>query len=358
MKRTVYLDHSATTPLDKRVLEKMLPYMTENFGNANSLHSFGRTAISAVDASRDTVATLIGAKPNEIYFTSGGSEGDSWAIKSVANCYKNKGNQIIITPIEHPALYASAMDLKNDGFIVDEMRVFSDGTVDLEHLKSIVSDNTIFVGAMMANNEIGTIEPIKEIAKIAHSVGAIAFTDAVQTTGLINYDVKDLGVDMLSMSAHKFYGPKGVGALYVKSGVKISPIVFGGHQEGQGERLGVVVTQLVLVVGQGRAQLLLHGVDVTLCLAVGNVKPLGQTRSIGVGVLGQLLVKPLNSCVGGYLHTSPPVSAVASSDSAVVLSGSTSASTSSSISISTSTSISSSGSFSQARYRRESCNAL
>lgn len=250
MKRIVYLDHSATTPLDKRALEKMLPYMTSDFGNANSLHSFGRTAIDAVDQSRDTVATLIGAKPNEIYFTSGGSEGDSWAIKSVAKCYRDKGNQIIITPIEHPALYSSALALKEEGFIVDFMKVDKDGKVDLNHLKSIVSDNTIFVGAMMANNEIGTIEPIKEIAKIAKSVGAISFTDAVQTTGTINYDVKELGVDMLSMSAHKFYGPKGVGALYIKSGVKVSPIIFGGHQE-RAKRGGT--TNVAGVVGMATA---------------------------------------------------------------------------------------------------------
>ena len=250
MQKIVYLDHSATTPLDNRVLEKMLPYMTSDFGNANSLHSFGRRAIDAVDQSRDTVATLIGAKPNEIYFTSGGSEGDSWAIKSVAKCYRDKGNQIIITPIEHPALYSSAMDLVNEGFVVDFMKVDNEGKVDLEHLKSIVSQNTIFVGAMMANNEIGTIEPIKEIAKVAKSVGAISFTDAVQTTGSINYDVKDLGVDMLSMSAHKFYGPKGVGALYIKNGVKISPIIFGGHQE-RAKRGGT--TNVAGVVGMATA---------------------------------------------------------------------------------------------------------
>ena len=227
----MYLDHAATTPLDKNVIEKMFPFMSDNFGNANSLHTFGRRAVMAVDDSRDTVARLIGAKSNEIYFTSGGTEGDNWAIFSVAKAYQNKGKHIVISPIEHPALYESALLLKSAGYEVDFMKVDKFGTVDLAHLKSIVKEDTIFVGCMMANNEFGTIQPIKEIATIAHSVGAICFTDAVQTTGVIDYNVKDLGVDMLSMSAHKFYGPKGVGALYVRTGVKLLPHIAGGHQE-------------------------------------------------------------------------------------------------------------------------------
>ena len=259
MEKIVYLDHAATTPLDKNVIEKMLPYMTDNFGNANSLHTFGRRAVMAVDDSRDTVARLIGAKPNEVYFTSGGTEGDNWAINSVIKAYKDKGKHVIISPIEHPALHETALSLNSDGYDVEFMKVDNCGKVDLAHLKSIVRNDTIFVGCMMANNEFGTIEPIKEIAKIAHSVGAICFTDAVQTTGVINYNVKDLDVDMLSMSAHKFYGPKGVGALYVKNGVKLLPLVAGGHQE-RSKRGGT--TNVAGIVGMATAlKIALSNVD-------------------------------------------------------------------------------------------------
>ena len=259
MEKIVYLDHAATTPLDKNVIEKMLPYMTDNFGNANSLHTFGRRAVMAVDDSRDTVARLIGAKPNEVYFTSGGTEGDNWAINSVIKAYKDKGKHVIISPIEHPALHETALSLNSDGYDVEFMKVDNCGKVDLAHLKSIVRQDTIFVGCMMANNEFGTIEPIKEIAKIAHSVGAICFTDAVQTTGVINYNVKDLDVDMLSMSAHKFYGPKGVGALYVKNGVKLLPLVAGGHQE-RSKRGGT--TNVAGIVGMATAlKIALSNVD-------------------------------------------------------------------------------------------------
>lgn len=259
MEKIVYLDNAATTPLDKNVIEKMLPYMADNFGNPNSLHTFGRRAVMAVDNSRDTVARLIGAKPNEVYFTSGGTEGDNWAINSTVKAYKDKGNHVIISPIEHPALHETALSLKNDGYDVEFMKVDKFGKVDLEHLKSIVRQDTIFVGCMMANNEFGTIEPVKEIAKIAHSVGAICFTDAVQTTGVINYNVKDLDVDMLSMSAHKFYGPKGVGALYVKNGVKLLPLVAGGHQE-RSKRGGT--TNVAGIVGMATAlEIALSNVD-------------------------------------------------------------------------------------------------
>ena len=250
MEKIVYLDHAATTPLDKNVIEKMIPFLSDNFGNANSLHTFGRRAVMAVDDSRDTVARLIGAKPNEIYFTSGGTEGDNWAIYSVAKGYEQKGKHIIISPIEHPALNESAHMLKDGGYEVEYMKVDKFGTVDLAHLKSIVRQDTIFVGCMMANNEFGTIQPIKEIAQIAHSVGAICFTDAVQATGVISYDVKDLDVDMLSMSAHKFYGPKGVGALYVKNGVKLLPYIAGGHQE-RSKRGGT--TNVAGIVGMATA---------------------------------------------------------------------------------------------------------
>lgn len=229
--KSIYFDHAATTPVCKEALEKMIPYFTEVFGNPNSQHAYGRQSVQAVDSARDTIANIIGAKPNELYFTSGGTESDNWALRGVAKAYKQKGNHIIISPIEHAAMITTAKALKKEGFKIDFMKVDEYGVVDLEHLKSIVNENTIFVGCMMANNEVGTIEPIKEIAQIAHSVGAVAFTDAVQAAGVLKINVKDLGVDMMSMSSHKIYGPKGVGALYIRNGLKVESILTGGHQE-------------------------------------------------------------------------------------------------------------------------------
>lgn len=231
VKTPIYFDHAATTPLAKEVLDAMMPYLTNVFGNANSQHVFGREAVKAVDGARDTIANLINCKPSELYFTSGGTEADNWAIRGVAHAFANKGKHIIISPIEHAAMIVTAKALVKEGFEVDFMKVDSQGFVDLEHLKSIIRDDTIFVGCMLANNEVGTIEPIKEIAKIAHEKGAIAFTDAVQAAGVLDIDVKDLGVDMMSMSSHKIYGPKGVGALYIRNGVKTQSIITGGHQE-------------------------------------------------------------------------------------------------------------------------------
>ncbi len=231
VKTPIYFDHAATTPVDKKVFEKMTPYFTQVFGNANSQHVFGRDAVKAVDEARDTIAKLIGAKPNELYFTSGGTESDNWALRGVAHAHANRGKHIIISPIEHAAMLSTAKELKKEGFEIEYMKVDEYGFVDLDHLKKAVREDTIFVGCMMANNEVGTIEPIKEIAKIAHEKGAICFTDAVQAAGVLKIDVKDLGVDMMSMSSHKIYGPKGVGALYIRNGLKVSSVLTGGHQE-------------------------------------------------------------------------------------------------------------------------------
>ncbi len=231
VKTPIYFDHAATTPVDKRVLEKMLPYFTDVFGNANSQHVFGREAVKAVDEARDTIASLINAKPSEVYFTSGGTESDNWAFRGVAHAFKKKGNHLIISPLEHAAMLSTAKELEKEGFKVSFMKVDEYGFVDLEHLKSIMTEQTTFVGCMMANNEVGTIEPIKEIAQIAHSFGAVCFTDAVQAAGVLDIDVKDLGVDLMSMSSHKIYGPKGVGALYIRNGLRIDSILTGGHQE-------------------------------------------------------------------------------------------------------------------------------
>lgn len=231
MNKEIYFDHAATTPLCEEAFNKMKPYFTEVFGNPNSQHAFGREAVKAVDEARDTITSIINCKPTELYFTSGGTEGDNWALRGVAHAYAEKGKHIIISPIEHAAMLSTAKALVKEGFEVDYMKVDEYGFIDLEHLKNIIRPDTILVGCMTANNEVGTIEPIKEIAKIAHEAGALAFTDAVQAAGVLKLDVKDLGVDLMSMSSHKIYGPKGVGALYVKNGVKIESIISGGHQE-------------------------------------------------------------------------------------------------------------------------------
>ena len=223
MNKEIYFDHAATTPLCEEAFNKMKPYFTEVFGNPNSQHAFGREAVKAVDEARDTISSIINCKPTELYFTSGGTEGDNWALRGVAHAYAEKGKHIIISPIEHAAMLSTAKARVKEGFEY--------GFIDLEHLKSIIRPDTILVGCMTANNEVGTIEPIKEMAKIAHEAGALAFTDAVQAAGVLKLDVKDLGVDLMSMSSHKIYGPKGVGALYVKNGVKIESIISGGHQE-------------------------------------------------------------------------------------------------------------------------------
>lgn len=230
-KKPIYFDHAATTPLCKEALDKMLPYFTDIFGNPNSQHYYGRESVKAVDEARDSIAKIINAKPNEVYFTSGGTEGDNWALRGIAHAYKEKGKHIIISPIEHAAMLSTAKALKKEGFEIEYMKVDEFGFVDLAHLKSIIRKDTIFVGCMMANNEVGTIEPIKEIAEIAHANGSIMFTDAVQAAGVLKIDVKELGVDLMSMSAHKIYGPKGVGALYIRNGVKVESILTGGHQE-------------------------------------------------------------------------------------------------------------------------------
>ncbi|MBO6264157.1 MAG: cysteine desulfurase [Clostridia bacterium] len=229
--KEIYLDHAATTRLDERVLQKMLPFFTETYGNANSQHGFGREAQKAVDEARDTIAKLIGAKAPEIYFTSGGTEGDNWALRGICHTLSHKGKHLIISCIEHPAMMTTAKELEKEGFEFSYIKVDSEGFIDLEQLKREIRPDTIFIGCMLANNEIGTIEPIKEMAAIAREHGIVSFTDAVQAMGAINVNVNDLGVDMLSFSGHKFNGPKGVGVLYIRTGVAISRLISGGHQE-------------------------------------------------------------------------------------------------------------------------------
>lgn len=227
----IYFDHAATTPVDPRVLNAMLPYFTDNFGNPNSQHWYGRRSVTAVDEARDAIAKLIGAKPSEIYFTSGGTESDNWALRGAAHAYANKGRHLIVSAVEHQAMISTAKELQKEGFDVTFAEVDEYGAVNLEKLKASVRSDTVFIGVMTANNEIGTLQPVAEIAKFAKERGIAFFTDAVQAAGALPLNVKALGADMLSFSGHKFYGPKGVGVLYVRSGVRVGKLITGGHQE-------------------------------------------------------------------------------------------------------------------------------
>lgn len=227
----IYFDHAATTPVDARVLQKMLPYFSDNFGNPNSQHWFGRRSVTAVDEARDLIASLIGAKPGEIYFTSGGTESDNWALRGAAHAQAAKGKHLIVSAVEHPAMITTAKELEKEGFEISFAPVDEYGRVDVQKLKELFRPDTVFVGVMTANNEVGTIQPVAEISHLCRERGILFFTDAVQAAGALKIDVKDPAVDMLSFSAHKFYGPKGVGVLYIRSGLKMGKIITGGHQE-------------------------------------------------------------------------------------------------------------------------------
>ncbi len=249
MKR-VYLDNAATTALDKKVLEKMTPYFSEIYGNASSLHSFGREALKAVDKARDEIAELIGAQPSEIYFTSGGTESDNWALKGIAESYGNLGKHIITTKIEHHAILETCAELAKKGFEITYLGVDSDGIVDLDELKKAIREDTILVSVMTANNEIGAIQPIKEIGAICKEQGIFFHTDAVQAIGTLDIDVNRDNIDMLSVSAHKFHGPKGIGFLYIRSGIRPRRQIEGGHQERK-QRAGT--TNTPAIVGMAEA---------------------------------------------------------------------------------------------------------
>ena len=250
MKRSVYFDYSATTPLDKRVLNKMLPYFSDAFGNANSQHGFGRNAACAVDKARDGIAAALNCAANELFFTSGGTESDNFALRGIVKANTGKRNKVVLSPIEHDAVLSCVKDLEKDGIKIEYLNVGKDGIVDLSSAEQIIDEDTLLVCCMYANNEVGTVQPIKELCRIAHGKGALIFTDAVQAFPSIKIDVKDLGVDLLSVSAHKIHGPKGIGALYVKKGVKIDGIITGGRQE-NGKRGGT--TNVPSVVGFSEA---------------------------------------------------------------------------------------------------------
>ncbi|HNW86966.1 MAG TPA: cysteine desulfurase NifS [Candidatus Limiplasma sp.] len=250
-KRIIYMDNAATTAVRKEVLDTMLPYFTEHYGNPSSIHSVGRDAKRAVENARKQVAAAIGAQPQEIYFTAGGSESDNWAIRSGAEMLEKKGKHIITSAIEHHAVLHTCEYLeKKRGYRVTYLPVDETGRVNPADVKNAIAEDTVLITIMAANNEIGTLQPIAEIGTIAREAGILFHTDAVQAVGAIPIDVNAMNVDMLSMSAHKFHGPKGVGALYIRKGVRMSNLIYGGAQE---RNLRAGTENLASIVGMGKA---------------------------------------------------------------------------------------------------------
>jgi cysteine desulfurase len=250
MEKIRYFDHAATTATKEEVLREMLPYYNLNYGNPSSMYSIGRKSRKAIEEARKKVAYAISTKPKEIYFTSCGSESDNLAIKGVAYANRHKGNHIITSKIEHPAVLHTCERLEKEGFRVTYLNVDSDGFIKLEELENAICNQTILISIMFANNEIGTIQPIKEIGEIAKKHNIYFHTDSVQAVGNVKINVEELNIDLLSMSAHKFYGPKGVGALYVKEGVNFQKIQDGGHQE---KNMRAGTENVAGIVGVGKA---------------------------------------------------------------------------------------------------------
>ena len=248
--KNIYFDNAATTKLDDEVLKEMLPYLKDNYGNPSSIYKLGREARKAIEDSREKIAKVLNCKANEIYFTAGGSESDNTAIKGIAKANKQRGNHIITSKIEHPAVLETCKQLEKEGFEMTYISVDEKGIVDLEELKKSIKPTTILITIMFANNEIGTIQPIEEIGKIAKGNNIYFHTDSVQAVGSIKIDVQKLNIDSLSLSGHKFYGPKGVGALYVKTGVPFEKFISGGHQE-RNKRAGT--ENVAGIVGIGKA---------------------------------------------------------------------------------------------------------
>ncbi|MFT8348196.1 cysteine desulfurase NifS [Clostridium saccharoperbutylacetonicum] len=248
--KNVYMDYSATTYVKPEVLEEMLPYFTQKFGNPSSFYGISRETKKAIDKAREQIAKALNCLPEEVYFTGGGSEADNWAIKGVASAHRNKGNHIITTKIEHHAVIHTCEYLEKNGFEVTYLDVDEEGFVRLEDLKNAITDKTILVSIMFANNEIGTIEPIKEIGEICREKKIFFHTDAVQAIGNVPVDVKEMNIDMLSLAGHKLYGPKGIGVLYIKKGIKIDNLIHGGAQE-RNRRAGT--ENIASIVGLGKA---------------------------------------------------------------------------------------------------------
>lgn len=250
MENIIYLDHAATTKIDDVVLKEMLPYLSYNYGNASSLYSIGKTSKQAIDRARVQVANAIGCSAEEIYFTSCGSECDNLAIKGIADANKRYGKHIITSNIEHPAVLETCKSLERDGYEVSYVPVMENGIIDVKALSKLIRRDTILISIMTANNEVGTIQPIEQIGKIARMNNIMFHTDSVQAVGNIKIDVRKMNIDALSMSGHKFYAPKGIGALYVRNGVKFTRQQDGGHQEKE-KRAGT--ENVASIVGLGKA---------------------------------------------------------------------------------------------------------
>jgi len=250
MSKVIYMDNAATTATRKEVLETMLPFFGQTYGNPSSIHGVGREARKAVEAARKQVADAIGAEPREVYFTAGGSESDNWAIRLGCEAMSKKGKHIITSAIEHHAILHTCEAMEKEGYRVTYLPVDEFGRVSVQDVENAISEDTALITIMAANNEIGTLQPIKEIAEVAKKHGVLFHTDAVQAIGAIPVNVKELGVDMLSMSGHKFHGPKGIGALYVRKGIRMSNLIHGGAQE-RGFRAGT--ENLPAIVGIGKA---------------------------------------------------------------------------------------------------------
>lgn len=244
-----YFDNSATTRIKEEVLNEMLPYLSLEYGNPSSIYSIGRNAKRAIEDARRKVSSLINCKSEEIYFTSCGSESDNTALKGIAYQNKEKGKHIITSKIEHPAILHTCQNLEENGFEVTYLNVDEDGFIDIEQLKNSIRKDTILISIMFANNEIGTIQPVQEIAKIAHNNNIIFHTDAVQAVGNIEIDVQKMDIDMLSLSGHKIYAPKGIGALYVKKGIEFKRFIDGGHQE-KNKRAGTENVAQIVALGK------------------------------------------------------------------------------------------------------------
>ena len=250
MSDVIYLDHAATTPIDGEVLEAMLPYLKDKFGSASTLYSIGRETREAVEEAREKVAALIGAQPEEVYFTSGGTESDNWAVFGVAAAKASKGKHIITSKIEHHAILESCHVLDKQGWAVSQLDVDPNGLVSVDALRDAITDQTVLITIMHANNEIGTIEPVEEIGKIARDRKIHFHVDTVQSVGHIPVDVGDIGCDSLAISAHKIYGPKGIGAMYVRKGARVDRFMIGGGQENN-RRAGT--HNVAAIVGLGKA---------------------------------------------------------------------------------------------------------
>jgi len=283
----IYLDYNATTPLDPLVLEEMLPYFSKDYGNPSSIHSFGNKAKSALDLSRDRLATLVNARPKEVTFTTGGSESNNYAIKGIAYALREKGNHLITTSVEHASCLETFSFLESQGYEVTYLDVDRNGLVDPEQLSGSIRESTILISCIYANNETGVINPIKTISGIANDKDIIFHTDAVQTLGKIEIDLKELNVDMASFSSHKIYGPKGVGALYIKMGVNPVSLLHGGGQE-RGKRSGT--ENVPGIAGFGKAAELVYKTFKDERKRIANLKELlreGIFKSVeGVNING------------------------------------------------------------------------